>query len=148
MDRLPFADPAALCAALSDRIARVMGGTSGILLAIFTAAVGASVKAHAKWPAALREGVRRIQQYGGAAEGDRTMLDALVPAIAALEAGAGLAAAAASAAEGAARTASMVTALAGRSSYVRQDALAGVPDPGAVAVAAIFDALARSASGR
>jgi dihydroxyacetone kinase len=32
---------------------------------------------------------------------------------------------------------------AGRSSYVREDALRGLPDPGAVAVALAFEALAR-----
>jgi dihydroxyacetone kinase len=71
------------------------------------------------------------------------MLDALIPAVAALEAGEDLAAVAAAAAAGAARTASMTKARAGRSSYVREDALRGVPDPGAAAVAAVFEALAR-----
>ena len=72
------------------------------------------------------------------------MLDALIPAVAALEAGGDLAAAAKAASSGAERTASIVKARAGRSSYVREDALRGVPDPGAVAVAAVFEALARS----
>jgi dihydroxyacetone kinase len=142
LDRLPFADPPALCAALADRLSRVMGGSSGILMAIFAAAAGGHVGDPPDWPAALREGVRRVQEYGGAQPGDRTMLDALAPAVAALEAGKGLSAAARAAAEGAARTASMSKARAGRSSYVREDALRGVPDPGAIAVAAIFEALA------
>ena len=144
LDRLPFADPPALCAALADRLSRVMGGSSGILLAIFAAAAGTRVGDPPDWTAALREGVRRVQEYGGATLGDRTMLDALVPAVAALEAGGALTAAAQAAAEGAARTAAMTKARAGRSSYVRADALAGVPDPGAIAVAAIFEAIAQS----
>ena len=75
------------------------------------------------------------------------MLDALLPAVAALEAApdtsAGVAAAAAAAKDGAERTRTMTKARAGRSSYVPEDALRGVPDPGAVAIAAIFDALAQ-----
>ena len=54
----------------------------------------------ASWATALREGIRRIQQYGGASEGDRTMLDALLPAVSSLEAGEGLAGAAAAARRG------------------------------------------------
>lgn len=143
LDRLPFAAPAALCGALADRLARVMGGSSGILMAIFAAAAGARAGDPPDWPAALRAGVRRVQEYGGAKEGDRTLLDALVPAVAALEAGGDLAAAAQAAAAGAERTAAMTKARAGRSSYVREDALRGVVDPGAAAVAAVFEALAR-----
>jgi dihydroxyacetone kinase len=139
LDRLPFADAPALCASLADRLSKVMGGSSGILLAIFVTAMGTRAP---DWPAALREGVRRIQRYGGAEEGDRTMLDALIPAVIALEAGDDLAAAARAARRGAERTATMTTAKAGRSSYVRVDALRGIPDPGAVAVAAVFEALA------
>ncbi len=144
LDRLPFADPPALCAALAERLSRVMGGSSGILMAIFAAAAGTRVGDPPDWPAALREGVRRMQEYGGAKTGDRTMLDALVPAVEALEAGGDLVAAAKAAADGAESTASMTKARAGRSSYVRVDALRGVPDPGAMAVAAVFDALARA----
>lgn len=141
LDALPFADAAALCAALSHRLSTVMGGTSGVLLAIFTAAMGTRVGS-AGWPAALREGLRRVQEYGGAKLGDRTMLDALDPAIGVLETTNNLGAAARAAAEGAARTASMSKARAGRSSYVREDALAGIADPGAAAVAAVFEAMA------
>lgn len=140
LEALPFADAPALCAALSHRLSTVMGGSSGVLLAIFTAAVGTRVGS-AGWPAALRAGLRRVQEYGGAQLGDRTMLDALDPAIAALETTNDLRAAARAAAEGAARTASMTKARSGRSSYVREDALTGVADPGAAAVAAVFDAI-------
>ena len=144
LDRLPLAEPGALCAAIADRLSRVMGGSSGILMAIFAAAVGARVSDPPDWAPALREGVRRLQEYGGAKEGDRTMLDALIPAVIALEGGGDLAAAAQAASAGADRTASMTKARAGRSSYVREDALRGVPDPGAAAIAAVFEALARA----
>jgi len=153
LDRLPFGDPPALCASVADRLSTVMGGSSGILLSIGVAAMGAAVHEAASknaaapdtidWAKALHEGARRIQQYGGAALGDRTMLDALLPAAAALEAGAGLTAAAAAARRGADLTATMTRARAGRSSYVPPEALRGVADPGAVAMAAVFEAIAR-----
>lgn len=132
LDRLPLADRAALCAALSDRLARVMGGSSGILLAIFTAAAARG----------LRAGLEAVQHYGGAARGDRTMLDAFIPALEAMEAGRSSPEVAAAARAGAEATKTMTSARAGRSSYVRADALRGVPDPGAVAVAYAFEAIA------
>ncbi len=144
LDGLPFADAPALCAAVSARLSRVMGGSSGILLAIFVAAMGARVGEPPDWVAALRAGVERLEDYGGARQGDRTMLDALVPALVVLEAGGDLAAAARAATEGAARTASIAKARAGRSSYVRSDALLGVADPGAMAIAVAFDSLLHS----
>jgi dihydroxyacetone kinase len=146
LDGLPFDGAAALCGAIGERLSTVMGGSSGILISIGLSAMGAAMVGRppeaSSWAAALREGLRRVQQYGGAVEGDRTMLDALLPAVSALENGEGLSGAAAAAKRGADRTATMKRARAGRSSYVPEEALNGVPDPGAVAFAAIFAALA------
>lgn len=148
LDRLPLAEPAALCASLSSLLGAVMGGSSGILLSIGVSAMGASLaggaegsEGDAAWTTALEQGLRRVQQYGGASEGDRTMLDALIPAAAALRRGEGLAGAAAAAKRGADRTAAMPSARAGRASYVPAAALTGVADPGAVAMAAVLAAL-------
>ena len=141
LDRLPFGEPAALCAAIAARLSSVMGGSSGILLSIGVSAMGTAAALRPDWTAALAEGVRRVEQYGGAREGDRTMLDALVPAVRVLASGGRLSAAAAAARQGAERTRTM-TARAGRSSYVRAEALLGHPDPGAVALAAVLEALA------
>jgi dihydroxyacetone kinase len=138
LDALPLADPSALCAALSASLAQTMGGSSGILLAIFTAAMGAK---YTDLTSALRAGLRAVQHYGGAVPGDRTMLDAFVPALEVLEKGGSLEEAAGAAKKGAEATAAMKSARAGRSSYVRSDVLSGIPDPGAVAVARIFAAL-------
>lgn len=143
LDALPLADAPSLCAALGDELATVMGGSSGILLSIGFSAMGAVVREPADWAGALRAGIERIAEYGGAREGDRTMLDALAPAAAALAAGHGLAGAAAAARKGAEHTASMTKARAGRSSYVPDAALRGVADPGALAIATLFEALAR-----
>jgi triose/dihydroxyacetone kinase / FAD-AMP lyase (cyclizing) len=141
LDRLPQADPAALCRALAERIGRAVGGSSGVLGSIFFAAAAAALADGAAWPEALAAGVSRIQTYGGAGLGDRTLLDALIPAIEALKAG-GLAEAAAAARAGAEATASMARAGAGRSSYLAAGDLAGVEDPGAAGVAEAFRSLA------
>lgn len=146
-DRLPLAVPADLFTALGHIASRVMGGSSGVLLAIFTSAVGTALRRRRTLPEAMHEGVLRMQTYGGAKLGDRTMLDALIPAVSALQAGGGLGEAARAARAGADRTASILRAGAGRASYVTDDHLRGVPDPGAVAVAAVFDALEALAVG-
>ncbi|KAA0125622.1 DAK2 domain-containing protein [Methylobacterium sp. P1-11] len=141
LDRLPQADPAALCRALAERIGRAVGGSSGVLGSIFFAATASALADGGAWPEALGQGVARVQGYGGAQAGDRTLLDALIPAVAALRSG-DLPAAAAAARAGAEATAGMNRAGAGRSSYLAAGDLSGVQDPGAAAVAAAFAALA------
>ncbi len=142
IDSLPLAANDRLCGAIGRRLSEIMGGTSGVLLSIFAAAAGRALGAGASWPAALGEGLNQIRFYGGAAPGDRTMLDALTPAVAALEAGAGLNAAARAARAGAEATANMTSARAGRSSYLAASELKGVADPGAIAIATAFEAAA------
>ena len=139
---LPLNDAAKMCTALAERLSGSMGGSSGVLLSILAAATGRALGTGMQWPSALRAGTERMKFYGGANQGDRTMLDALLPAIEALEAGGDLVAAADAARSGAAATAGMTKAGAGRSSYLASGDLAGVPDPGAVAVAAAFEAAA------
>lgn len=150
LERLPLADAAALFGNISQILASAMGGSSGILLSIGTAAMRASLRESAQradWGRALHEAARRIQEVGGARAGDRTMLDALLPAVDALQArwSASLKDAALAARRGAEATATM-TAKAGRSSYVPEAALRGVSDPGAVAIALVFEALAAARS--
>ena len=119
-----------------------MGGTSGVLLSILFTATGSALLTGASWAAALSQGVERVQFYGGATLGDRTMLDALLPAIAVLQKAGDLTTAAQAARQGAEATAQLTQARAGRSSYVPAAHLAGVQDPGAAAVSAVFAALA------
>lgn len=145
LGRLPLADPAALCGAVAERLSRVMGGSSGVLLSIFAAAAGVALRQGESLAAALESGLGRMQHYGGAQPGDRTMIDALAPAIGALKAGQGLGVAAAAARAGAEATAAMTSARAGRSSYLSGGDLKGVADPGAEAVARVFEALAKGA---
>lgn len=140
IDALPLANTPALFRALGDSLGRSMGGSSGVLLAIFFSAAGEAAGAGADPVAALRAGLDRMQEIGGARPGDRTMVDALTPALAALDRG--LAAAAAAARTGADDTAAMQRARSGRSAYLGAAQLAGNVDPGAEAVARLFAALA------
>ena len=113
-----------------------------MLLSIFLTSIGRAYAQTGAWPKALESGIASLQTYGGAAVGDRTMIDALVPANKALLAGEGLPRAAEMARAGAEATAKMDRAGAGRSSYLSARSLTDVPDPGAVAVAEVFAALA------
>ncbi|SEA32176.1 dihydroxyacetone kinase subunit DhaK [Rubrimonas cliftonensis] len=141
LDRLPLADPTQLFRAIGLELSQTMGGSSGVLLAIFFAAAGDASAGGEDWIGALRAGLERIKQVGGAEEGHRTMVDALSPALAALPDG--LPAAAKAARAGADATARMTRARAGRAAYVGADKLAGCNDPGAEAVARLFERLER-----
>jgi dihydroxyacetone kinase len=145
-DRLPLAEPGHLCRAIGDILATSMGGSSGVIGSIFFAATGESLEGGADWPEALAAGLERIRYYGGAAPGDRTLVDALAPAIDSLPQG-GLAAAAEAAERGAKATAGMARARAGRSAYVGASALEGVVDPGALAIARAFRAAQAATEG-
>ncbi len=140
MARLPLADHTQLYRAVGQELSQTMGGSSGVLLAIFFAAAGDASAGGADTVGALLAGLDRIRQVGGAKTGDRTMIDAMEPALAALPGG--LAAAAAAARAGADRTAGIVRAKAGRASYISEAKLAGHNDPGAEAVALLLERLA------
>ncbi|MBZ9907538.1 dihydroxyacetone kinase subunit DhaK [Mesorhizobium sp. BR115XR7A] len=140
LDTLPLADPAATLGAVGDILSASMGGSSGVLLSIFFTAAGRALDAGAGVPKALLAGLERMTFYGGAKPGDRTMVDALEPALKAFD-GNGLGDAATAARRGAEATAAMEKAKAGRSAYVGAG-LQGVVDPGAHAVAEVFAAAA------
>jgi ATP-dependent dihydroxyacetone kinase len=144
LDKLPLADLGATLNAISDNLRTSMGGSSGVLLAIFFAAAGQSASSEKSWARSLQLGLARLMEYGGAKPGDRTMIDALQPAISALISNATLAEAAAAAKAGAEATAQMQRANAGRSSYVSADHLKNIPDPGAMAVSRLFQGLISS----
>ncbi|WP_028748071.1 dihydroxyacetone kinase subunit DhaK [Rhizobium mesoamericanum] len=141
IDTLPLKDPAALMASLGEILSTSMGGSSGVLLSIFFTAASKAMAEKTDIAAALLAGLDRMTFYGGAGVGDRTMVDALAPALAALTRG-DVAAAARAAAAGAESTKVMRKARAGRASYVGEKDLEGVPDPGAVAVAGAFEMMA------
>ncbi|MCT4705404.1 dihydroxyacetone kinase subunit DhaK [Enterobacteriaceae bacterium H16N7] len=135
--KLPLNDTAALLELVGERLATVMGGSSGVLMSIFFTAAGQKVSEKKPLPESLLFGLEQMKRYGGADLGDRTLIDALQPALEALQSK-DLKAAAKAAAKGADDTAKMQKANAGRSSYVNSDSLDGVKDPGAVAVAEVF----------
>ena len=139
---LPLDDVSKLLLLVGDRLATVMGGSSGVLMSIFFTAAGQKLHDGKSLPDALMSGLAQMKQYGGADLGDRTLIDALQPALEALQKN-DLQAAAQAAQQGAEATAKMEKAGAGRSSYVNKENLDGVMDPGAVAVAEVFNVLAQ-----
>jgi phosphoenolpyruvate---glycerone phosphotransferase subunit DhaL len=107
----------------------------------------------ATFAAALRAGLAGIVRLGKAEEGDKTMVDAWVPALDALDAalgsGSSLADAAAEAAKAAAAGVEATVpmqARKGRASYLGPRSV-GHPDPGATSTTMLFAALAKVAAG-
>ena len=135
--RLPQADLTQLYRAIGLELSQTMGGSSGVLLAIFFSAVGDAASSGKSNVQALRAGLARVQEVGGARLGDRTMIDALAPTLEALPEG--FTAAAKAARVGADHTAEILKAKAGRASYISEDRLNGHNDPGAEAVALLFE---------
>ena len=142
LDRMPLADLTQLFPALGNELSQTMGGSSGVILAIYFNAAGDACAGGAPIERALKEGLKRVSEVGGAQVGDRTMIDALAPALDAMDGG--LAAAAAAARNGADGTASIHKAKAGRAAYVPSRNLIGHNDPGAEAVAILFEGLAKT----
>lgn len=149
-EKYPLNDAPATLRALAATVSKSAGGTSGVLYTIFFTAAAAQMEALHQdsapaWGASFRAGIDAIQRYGGAKEGSRTMVDALLPAERALGeptllAGDDLVAhlnAVAEAAEaGADKTRRIPTSEAfGRTGYVDQSAASDIPDPGAMAAA-------------
>ncbi|MBV8552407.1 MAG: dihydroxyacetone kinase subunit DhaK [Acidobacteriaceae bacterium] len=142
----PFDNPPQAFKALGHTLQDVLGGSSGPLYGVLFIRLGNSLEGSSvddpnTWALACLEAANAVSELGGAAVGDRTMLDALIPftrtfyqqLTAAGVWKAALQPALASAEAGAESTARM-TARRGRSSYLGERIL-GVPDPGAIAVA-------------
>lgn len=142
LDALPLANGVELFAMLSDIKSKLMGGSSGVLFAILFANASTAYKADPNWATALSTGLDAMMKYGGAKVGDRTMIDAMKPAFDALVAGKTMSDAAPAARAGADGTAKMLSANAGRSSYLEARSLDGYADPGAEGIAMIFEDLA------
>jgi len=143
LDAMPLADLTQLFPALGNELSQTMGGSSGVILAIYFNAAGDACANGAPVSKALHEGLVRVSEVGGAKVGDRTMIDALSPALDALDQG--LDAAARAARAGADATADIHRANAGRAAYVPEENLRGNNDPGAEAVAILFEGLAEKA---
>ncbi|MCR9215040.1 MAG: dihydroxyacetone kinase subunit DhaK [Proteobacteria bacterium] len=146
LDRMPLADLTQLFRAIGNELSQTMGGSSGVILAIFFGAAGDAFANGKPTAASLAAGLKRISEVGGAQKGDRTMIDALEPALEALPNG--LKNAAVAAREGADATAKIGRAKAGRATYVPESNLIGNNDPGAEAVALLFEGLAQALEGK
>ncbi|MFJ8821072.1 dihydroxyacetone kinase subunit DhaL [Streptomyces sp. NPDC102467] len=126
-----------------------VGGASGPLYGTLLRRTGkalgdAAQVSEAELAQALRVGVDAVATLGGAAPGDKTMLDALIPAVDALDGGDF--AAARSAAEHGAEATTPLQARKGRASYLGERSI-GHQDPGATSSALLIGALAEAAEG-
>ncbi|SCU93996.1 LAMI_0E16314g1_1 [Lachancea mirantina] len=134
-----------------------MGGTSGGLYSIYLSALAKGVQdsGHKQltvdtFRTASKDALDALYCYTRARPGYRTLIDALQPFVAALNSGSDLRSAATAAHEGAEKTRKM-DALVGRASYVAKEELrkldseGGLPDPGAVGLAALIDGLVTAA---
>jgi phosphoenolpyruvate---glycerone phosphotransferase subunit DhaL len=133
-----------------------VGGASGPLYGSALRAAGKALPATpevqpADLATALRAGLAAVRKLGGAAPGDKTLIDAYGPAVDAFEeavAGgadlAGAARAAARAAQAGAEATVPLQARKGRASYLGERSI-GHQDPGAASTSLIFGALAEVA---
>ena len=144
-------DPASICKTVGMTLISTVGGASGPLYGTFflrmaTALHGASAVTPEVLGDALRAGLDGVRQRGRAELGDKTMVDAMSPAVDAYQASdapGDLAGALRAAADAAAAGRDRVTALVarkGRASYLGERA-AGHQDPGATSTTILFESL-------
>lgn len=151
--------PGRLLEAVGNAIVFKVGGASGPLYGTaFRGAASAlgdsEIFGGEDLLSALRYALEGIQRLGAAVEGDKTIVDAWVPAVSAFErelrsggSVAGAAARAAVAAEEGARETVPMQARKGRASYLGARSV-GHQDPGATSAAMLFSALGRTARER
>jgi dihydroxyacetone kinase-like protein len=138
--------PGAVLTLAGRQLISTVGGASGPLYGTLLRRTGkalgdAGEVSEAQFAEALRAGVDAVMALGGAAPGDKTMIDALVPAVDALEDG-GFAAARTAAEQGALAT-TPLQARKGRASYLGERSI-GHQDPGATSSALLVAALAEA----
>lgn len=138
--------PGAVLTLAGRQLISTVGGASGPLYGTLLRSTGkalgdAAEVSEAQLGEALRAGVDKVMALGGAAPGDKTMIDALVPAVDAL--GDGFGAARAAAEQGAEATIPL-QARKGRASYLGERSI-GHQDPGATSSALLVAGLAEAA---
>ncbi|MDX2292635.1 MULTISPECIES: dihydroxyacetone kinase subunit DhaL [Streptomyces] len=144
----PPATPGAVLVTAGRELISTVGGASGPLYGTLLRRAGkalgdAGEVTRDELADALEAGVAAVGQLGGAVPGDKTMLDALTPAVAGLRES--FAAAARAAEEGALATVPL-RARKGRASYLGERSV-GHQDPGATSSALLFAALAEVTAG-
>ncbi|WP_266376348.1 dihydroxyacetone kinase subunit DhaL [Streptomyces canus] len=138
--------PGAVLTLAGRQLISTVGGASGPLYGTLLRRTGKALGDSAEvgeeqLAEALRAGVEAVMTLGGAAPGDKTMIDTLVPAVDAL--GTGFAAARTAAEQGALAT-TPLQARKGRASYLGERSI-GHQDPGATSAALLIAALAEAA---
>ncbi|UPW18070.1 dihydroxyacetone kinase subunit DhaK [Agarivorans sp. TSD2052] len=137
LNDLPLNDTALLLMVIGEKLSKSMGGSSGVLLSIFFTTASRHYSIRNCLVSAFQAGLATMMEYGGAKVGDRTMIDALYPALEAWKEK-GFSAAVLAAANGAEGTVDMTKAKAGRSSYLSTASLIGTKDPGSYAIEMMF----------
>ncbi|MET8830921.1 dihydroxyacetone kinase subunit DhaL [Streptomyces sp. NPDC004610] len=137
--------PGAVLLLAAKHLISKVGGASGPLYGTLLRRTGKALGdapevSEAEFAGALRTGVDAVMTLGGAAPGDKTMIDALVPAVDAL--GDSFAAARTAAERGAEAT-TPLQARKGRASYLGERSI-GHQDPGATSAALLIAALAEA----
>jgi dihydroxyacetone kinase-like protein len=150
--------PGALLEVVGTTLVMSVGGAAGPLYGSAIRQMGRSLDTSETFDAEdllvlLRAALEEIQRLGAAQPGDKTIVDALVPAIDAFERGlrsgedfATVAGRARAAAEEGMRSTVPLHARKGRASYLGPRSV-GHQDPGATSTALLFTALERTASG-
>lgn len=140
---------------LGDLVETAMGGTSGGLYSIFISSMGTYLKkqeasrgafavSEKDFAATLEAGLEGLQKYTRARVGDRTLMDALIPFVETFKSSGDVSKAAQAAHDGAESTRKLAAKF-GRASYVgedefkRFDSEGGLPDPGAIGLAALIN---------
>ena len=138
--------PGAVLTLAGRTLISTVGGASGPLYGTLLRRTGkalgdAGEVSEEQFAGALRAGVDAVMTLGGAASGDKTMIDTLVPAVDALDAGFG---AARTAAEQGALATTPLQARKGRASYLGERSI-GHQDPGATSASLLIAALVEAA---
>jgi phosphoenolpyruvate---glycerone phosphotransferase subunit DhaL len=151
-DELP--DPGAVLKATAMALVSSVGGAAGplygtLFLQMGTAMAGEEDVDLAAYAAAWRKGLEGVQMRGKAEPGDKTMVDALIPAVEALESAQDLDSGlreAAEAAEGGMKATIPLVARKGRASYLGERSK-DHQDPGATSTYYLYKSAAEALSG-
>ena len=141
MNQLPLNNAKETLESIGRIFSREAGGSSGVLMSILFTGAANDFEKNQHLGQALLAGVNKMKQYGGAKIGDRTMIDALEPAFSLLANNSSIQEAAQAARKGTESTKNIQKTLYGRSSYVPEELLKGVQDPGAEAMTRVLEAL-------
>lgn len=159
LEALDVKSPGSVFGAVASACAEAMGGAAGAVFAAFFAGLAATIGDESTVNAfaladALAAGLERVQRIGGAEVGDKTVVDALAPAVAAADSasrrstdvGELLDAAATAARAGADATMDLAASV-GRARYAETGGL-GTADAGATTLALMFESWATTVDAR